>query len=351
MNKKIVLALLLSMITVVSAGCTFDVSFDDKSSDSSASDKETKDDDEKSDDGEKSGFSSMFGSEDEEVTEDATEAPTKEETEEQKEKPTEKETEKSTTKSSDTTASSNVLYDANRVEITYIDTVEEAGYLDFNMSIKNDNDVEIEVQAWEVYVNGIEVDAIMSAPVKPGKTTEDTMGFELEDLEDAGIDPDEIETVEVSFHIFNWDDEIESIDTKLIEFKPYASTSTSTSKDVVEADNGVLYDDNKVHITYIDTTEEYGYLDFNMSIKNDNDVEIEVQAWEVYVNGIEVDAIMSAPVEAGKTTYDDMGFELEELEDAGIDPDEIETIEVSFHIFNWDDEIESIDTELIKFEP
>ena len=132
-----------------------------------------------------------------------------------------------------------------------------------------------------------------------------------------------------------------------------ASTSSSTSKStsVVADDNGVLYDDNGLQITYIDAEEQSGYLDFNMSIKNDNDVEIEVQAWEVYINGIEVDAIMSAPVEPGKVALDDMGFDLEELEDAGIDPDEIETVEVSFHIFNWEDEFESIDTELIKFEP
>lgn len=227
------LAIILSMLTVVSVGCTFDISLDgnnDKSSsDSSKSDKSSKDDEESKDDKKQSDFSAMFDS-DNKSSSDIEDKDINIATEEQTEKVTEKVTEKSTEKTTEkaTTKSNNnfniehkdVLYDDNGIQILYINSSEEYGYLDFNMYFKNNNDIELEVQAWEVYVNGTEMDAIMSAPIESKGVCSDCMSFELEDLENAGISPEEIKTVEVSFHIFNWNDDSIKIDTELIKFAP-----------------------------------------------------------------------------------------------------------------------------------
>lgn len=231
------LAIILSMLTVVSVGCNFDISLDednDKSSSSSSkSDKNSNDKKESKDNKKQSDFSKIFDSdnkassdiEDKDVniaTEGQTEKVTEKITEKSTEKSTEKTTEKSTTKSDNNfnIEHKEVLYDDNGLQILYIDSSEEYGYLDFNMYFQNNNDIELEVQAWEAYVNGTEIDAIMSAPIEAKGVYSDCMSFELEDLEDAGISPEEIKTVEVSFHIFNWNDDSIEIDTKLIKFTP-----------------------------------------------------------------------------------------------------------------------------------
>lgn len=360
MKKNIILAVLLSMITVVSTtGCTADKpDKDDETSKPSVSDKDSGEKNDKV-----SPFSALYGDDKTDDTDKTDTTDDEEDISENIDIPEEDESDKPREDNDSNLVSSNCLYDENNLKIEFVDKVEEYGYLDFNMNITNSGKVDLEVQAWETYINGIEVDAIMSASVKAGETITDDMGFEVEELEEKGIDPNNIESVEVSFHIFSWEDEIESIDTELIKFKLDGSVSSSTGSSSnttssssktdksKEAKDGKLYSDKGVDITYVNTTDDYGYLDFNLKIKNSNTVDVEVQAWETYINGIEVDAIMSASVEDGKTITDSMGFDLEELEEKGIDPDKIESVEVSFHIFSWDDEIETVDTELIKFKP
>ncbi len=116
------------------------------------------------------------------------------------------------------------------------------------------------------------------------------------------------------------------------------------------AQNNILYDDAGLKITYNNISKEFDLLRFNMTFENSSDIPLVVQAWEVYINGKEVDAIMSVGTEVGNTIEDAMKFYIDDLKELGIEIDDIETVEVSFHIFDWDGKVESVDTELIKFQ-
>ncbi|MEE0265899.1 MAG: hypothetical protein UD936_09770 [Acutalibacteraceae bacterium] len=132
------------------------------------------------------------------------------------------------------------------------------------------------------------------------------------------------------------------------------SENVQTSEPATEAgtsapaDSNVLYDEAGLKITFIDCVEKYGTLKANMSFENSSDVAFEVQVRDVYVNGQPVSAIMSVSTEIGNTIEDSMKMNVEKLEKAGIKTSDIQTIELSFHIFNWSDKSVSIDTPRIK---
>ena len=123
----------------------------------------------------------------------------------------------------------------------------------------------------------------------------------------------------------------------------------ATDGNSIADDSNVLYDEAGLKITYLNFEEKYGYFRVNMSFENSSDVPFEVQAWDVYINGQDVSAVMSVATEVDNTIDGSMKFSLEKLRELGIQTSDIETIEVSFHIFDWEDKIDSINTPIIKF--
>lgn len=113
----------------------------------------------------------------------------------------------------------------------------------------------------------------------------------------------------------------------------------------------VIYKGNGMTITYQGIEEDGSYSGHSVffEIANDNDVEMEVQVWGCYVNGVEVDVIMSAPVPAHSSTIDRMVLVKDDLTAAGISFNSIDEISLTFHIFNWDDSSLRFDTEYVTF--
>ena len=111
-----------------------------------------------------------------------------------------------------------------------------------------------------------------------------------------------------------------------------------------ENNNSIIYEDEIVKITYTGIEESYS-TDVKLTIENLSDQGITVQARDVSINGIMVNPIFSCDVVAGKKANDSMSFY--SLEDDGID--KIETMELSFHIFDEDSWDTIVDTEPVSY--
>lgn len=96
-----------------------------------------------------------------------------------------------------------VMYESKNVKITYIG--EDESFMGYELKVKIDNlsDEKLTVQVRDVSVNNIMVDTIFSKDLTPGKTATDSITFLKSDFEDNNIT--DVDTVELSFHIFNTD--------------------------------------------------------------------------------------------------------------------------------------------------
>lgn len=115
-----------------------------------------------------------------------------------------------------------------------------------------------------------------------------------------------------------------------------------------ENNNSVIYEDEIVQITYtgIEKDLSFGWTDVKLTIENKSDKKICVQDQDVSINGVMTDPIFSCEITKGKKANDIMTFT--HLEEDGID--KIETIELSFHIFDYDSRDTIIDTEPITID-
>lgn len=109
------------------------------------------------------------------------------------------------------TEDSKPTYEDENVKITYTG-IEESYSTDVKFTIENKSDKKIIVQARDVSVNGIMTNPIFSCNITPGKKANDSMSFY--NLQDDGIDS--IETIELSFHIYDSDSRNTIIDTEAI---------------------------------------------------------------------------------------------------------------------------------------
>lgn len=124
-------------------------------------------------------------------------------TEEPTQKPTSKET---------------VIFDNLGVRITYTG-VEYGSYKSFiNLRIENNSGHDYDFQVRDTSVNGYMIEPIFSCKVKDGKIANDELTFYQSDLDKNGIT--KFETIELSIHAFNWDDNSHNFDSEMITFNP-----------------------------------------------------------------------------------------------------------------------------------
>lgn len=131
---------------------------------------------------------------------------------------TEMQTEETTTEAAtEASSAESVLFENNGVKIIYKgvssgwmgDTVE--------LKIENTSNKNYTVQTHDVSVNGFMVDPLFSCDVNSGKIANDKITFLKSDFEKNGITS--INDIELSFHIFNDDDWMDSFDTEKLSIK------------------------------------------------------------------------------------------------------------------------------------
>lgn len=233
-----------------------------------------------------------------------------------------------------------ILLDQSGIKIT-------AKSLDFDeffgpvirVLIENNSGKNITVQARNTSVNGYMVDPIFSVDVSNGKKANDGITIMQNDLDRYKIKT--IADVELSFHIFESDSYDAYLDSKPVVIKTSAADSYKYSYD----DSGkTLYSENGLKIVYkgLDTSDEIFGPKLVMYLENTGSKDVCVQVRDVSVNGYMIDPIFSVDLPAGKHAISGVTFMKDDLSKNGIS--KIQTVDLSFHVFDWDEGDTIVDT-------
>lgn len=230
--------------------------------------------------------------------------------------------------------SETVLLDEQGVKIT-AKSLENDGLLgpEIKLLIENNSGKNLTFQARNSSVNGYMIGTMMSVEVADGKKSNDSLTFSSSELETCGIQT--IADMEFSFHIFTTEDWETYLDTPMIQLK----TSAAETYEYTFDDSGdLVYEENGIKIVVKGLQEDpiWG-PEIVVYIANGTESNITVQAKDISINGFMVDAVFSSEVVGGKYCIDPITFLSSDLEENEIT--EIETIELSFHIFDsssWD---------------
>ena len=245
------------------------------------------------------------------------------------EKPKESE---SPAKQKDVTIEEEVLFDQGGVRITAKSFNPKGTFgPEIKLLIENESAKSVTVQARKSSVNGYMIETMFSAEVAAGKKANDALTFSNTDLKTAGITT--IADMEFSFHIFDSETWDTVFDSDLISVKTSAAEgfeySYDDSGDQVYSGNGV-----EIVVKGLSAADSWLGPSVLVYISNESGQDITVQARDVSVNGFMVEAIFSCDVCAGKHAVDTVTFMKSELEENDIQ--DIEDVELSFHIFNMD---------------
>ena len=225
-----------------------------------------------------------------------------------------------------------VLLDQNGIKIT-VKSLNTNGIFgpELKMLFENSSEQNVTIQARNTSVNGYMIEPMMSVDIASGKKANDSMTLSSSELERAGIKT--IADIEFNFHVFNsdsWNDLFNS-DTIKIE--------TSAAKDYQYSfDNSgdQVYNSNGIEVVIKGLSKEDSWLgkEIAVYISNESSKNVTIQVRDVSVNGFMVDPIFSCDVTAGKHAVDTITISSTDLEKNEIK--DIESIELSFHIFNAD---------------
>lgn len=126
------------------------------------------------------------------------------------------------------------------------------------------------------------------------------------------------------------------------------ATEPATEKPT-ENTNKVIFNNMGVKITYTGIDNNWHGTKIKLLIENNSGHDYTFQVRDVSVNGYMIEPMFSCDVKNGKKANDGFQFSDDDLNDNGIK--DIEKIELSIHAFNWDDDSNDFDSEMITFEP
>ena len=233
------------------------------------------------------------------------------------------------------TISETVLVDEAGIKITAKSLeVDEVFGPEIKLLIENNSGKDLTFQCRNASVNGYMVETMMSVDVVNGKKANDSLTFMQSDFEACGIEA--IADMEIAFHIFDMADWETYLDTDAIQIR----TSIADTFEYTYDDNGDLaYEGNGIKIVIKGLAEDDSIFGPSIVtyIENTGDK-------DVTVNGFMVEAVFSCDVVAGKRAVDTITFMESDLEENGITT--IENVELSFHVFDFDDWETIVDTEI-----
>lgn len=237
--------------------------------------------------------------------------------------------------SSKVTIEETVLLDDSGVKITAKELSMDGVFgPEIKILIENDSGLDLTFQCRNTSVNGYMTDMNLSSDVVSGKKANDSILIMRSDLQSVGIDT--IADVQFSFHIFTTDEWETYLDTPIIQL----NTSAAETYEYVFDDSGdLVYDDNAIKIVVKGLSQDESFLGPSVVIymENNSDQNITIQTRDVSVNGFMTDVVFSPEIVAGMHSIDSITFFSSDLEENDIQ--DIETIELSFHIFTtegWD---------------
>jgi len=171
--------------------------------------------------------------------------------------------------------------------------------------------------------------SVFSCDAAAGKTANDGITLLSSDLDQAGIR--QIQNVEFTFHVFDTDTYDTIFDSDTIR----VATSLDGTEEQAVDDSGVMLVDQdgvKITVKEVDSTTSFWGADIYIYVENNTDQDVTVQAANTSLNGFMVEPYFSCDVTAGKKAYDTITFMESDLEENDIT--KIDTMEISFHVFD-----------------
>lgn len=126
-----------------------------------------------------------------------------------------------------------------------------------------------------------------------------------------------------------------------------SSSDVPSSQESPQTTEQALLDQNGIKITFTGLEEDMFGTNIKLRIENNTEMPITVQQRDMSVNGIMIDGIFSCDVAVGKIANDEISIFLSDLEENGID--QIENVELRFHIYDDDTWDTVLDSEIISF--
>jgi len=244
----------------------------------------------------------------------------------------------------DVTVEEQVIFEQNAIRIT----AKSLAYDSFwgpslKLLIENDSDKNITVQIRDSVINGVMIDGSISCEVAAGKKANDEIVYMQGELDTAGIEI--IKDIQFKFHIF----ETESWDTIIDSETLVLSTTANPAYVQTYDDSGFVALDKdgfKLVVKKLENEESFWGADIYVYIENNSEKNAVIQVRDVSVNGFMIDPIFSCEVLSKMKAYDTITFLESDLEDNNIDA--IDELEMSFHIFSFEDMESILDSEIVK---
>lgn len=235
-----------------------------------------------------------------------------------------------------------ILVDQNDIVITATELGKSLWGPELKLLIENNSDTNLVFQVRNASVNGFMANTMMSQDVAAGKKSNTEITFTSKGLKECGIDT--FANIEFSFHVFTEDGWDTYFDTDIIKIE---TSAASTYQNTIDDSGEVLYNDNGLKIVSkgLSSSSSVFGPGLMIYIENNTDKDYTIQTRNTSINGFMIDTIMSEKVVSGKKAITAITFLNSSLEDNEIS--DITSIETSFHIFNDNDWLDSIDTDVI----
>lgn len=225
--------------------------------------------------------------------------------------------------------------EACTIKITSIDPDNIWGYT-LNAEFENkSSDKTYTFSVDSASINGVMDDPFFATDVTAGNKGIEEISFSDSTLEENGIE--EFTDIELTFSVYDADDwNADDVAFETVHIYPYGEeNATAYERDIQESDTVVL--DNEyatVIVTGYEEDEIWGYT-VNLYLVNKTDKNVMFNVENAAVNGYMADPFYATFVSAGKSKFSSMYWDMETLEEYGIEA--VETIELELQMYDDDD--------------
>ena len=209
--------------------------------------------------------------------------------------------------------------------------------------LENNTDKTVTVGCNALIVNNYMITDLFVAEVAPGKKSNEVMYLSNTELKAAGIDT--VGQVEIYFHVYDSASYDNIFDSGCMTIK----TSEFANMDTTPEDMGTeLYNENGIRIVgkAVDENSFWGTA-ILLYCENTSGKNVGISVEEMSINGFMMSPLFSTIIYDQKMSLDEITVLSTELETNGID--EIEEVELKFHIYDVDSYNTIADSEPIKF--
>lgn len=209
--------------------------------------------------------------------------------------------------------------------------------------LENNTDKTVTVGCNALIVNNYMITDLFVAEVAPGKKSNEVMYLSNTELKAAGIDT--VGQVEIYFHVYDSASYDNIFDSGCVTIK----TSEFANMDTTPEDMGTeLYNENGIRIVgkAVDENSFWGTA-ILLYCENTSGKNVGISVEEMSINGFMMSPLFSTIIYDQKMSLDEITVLSTELETNGIE--EIEEVELKFHIYDVDSYNTIADSEPIKF--